>query len=48
MGPYGPYKSLCVLMDSNGTLWILLRPYASISVFIGPSLWVFIGPTLCV
>ena len=47
MGPYtvvsysplwilmGPYKSLCVLMDSNGTVWVLVSHYAAVSIFMG-------------
>ena len=26
MGLMGPYKSLCVLVDSNGSLWVLMSP----------------------
>ena len=32
----GPYKSLCVLMDSNGTLCDFIRHYASLCVLVGP------------
>ena len=28
----GPYKLLCVLMDSNGILWVLIIQYASLTV----------------
>ena len=38
----GPYRSLCVLKDSNGFLWVLISPYESLLVVMGPyrSLWV--------
>ena len=41
-----PYKSLCVLVDSNGFLWLLrffIGPFASLFVLMGPywSLFVF-------
>ena len=41
----GPYGSLCVHMDSNGTLSVLISHYASLSVAIGfyRSLHVFMG-----
>ena len=26
----GPYKSLCVLKDSNGSLWVPIIPFASL------------------
>ena len=31
----GPYRSLCVLVDSNGSSWVLISPYASSLVFMG-------------
>ena len=31
----GPYMSLCVLMDSNGSLWVLIVFYASLLVLMG-------------
>ena len=31
-----PYKSLCILMDSNQTLWVLMSPFASFCVLFGP------------
>ena len=31
----GPYKSSCVVMDSNGSLWVLMRPYVSLWFVIG-------------
>ena len=36
--PMVPYRSLCVLRDSNGsygTLLVLIRPYGSLLVFLG-------------
>ena len=40
------YKSLCFLIDSNGSLWVLIVLFASLLVLMGPyeSLWVLIGP----
>ena len=32
----GPYRSLCVLVDSNWSSWVLISPYASSLVFMGP------------
>ena len=32
----GPYRSLCVVMDSNGSLWVLINPHAPSLVLIGP------------
>ena len=39
----GPYKSLCVLIDSNGFLWVLIVPFASLWILMGlySSLFVF-------
>ena len=44
------YKFLCVLMDFNGSLWllrVLIGPYATLFVLMGPywSLSVFISPS---
>ena len=44
-----PYKFLCVLMDSNGSLWVLgvlIGLYACLCVLMGPywSLLVFMHP----
>ena len=51
----GQYKSFCVLMYSNGTLWVLISHYTSLSVVMGlyKSLCLlmgFMGPSrsLCV
>ena len=48
----GRYKFLCVLMDSNGNLSVLISPYAFLCDLIGPnrSLWVLRSPyvSLCV
>ena len=40
----GPYSSLCVYMDSNGSLWVLIVLYAFLLVLKGPykSLFVFL------
>ena len=50
-----PYKFLCILMDSIGSLWllgVLIGPYASLCVLMCPywSLSVLIGPyaSLCI
>ena len=46
----GPQKLLCVLMESTGSLWVLICPYASLCVFMGPywSLSVNMNPSnLC-
>ena len=32
-----PYRSLCVLMDSNGCIWVLIGLYASLWVLMGPN-----------
>ena len=32
----GRYRSLCVFMDSDGSLWVLISPSASLLVFVGP------------
>ena len=32
----GPYGSLCVLMDSNKSVWDFIRLYASLRVLISP------------
>ena len=41
----GPYMSLFVLMDFNGSLSVLIGPYGSLSDLINPYviLWVFMG-----
>ena len=49
-----PYRSLIVLMDSNGSLWILLVPYVLfkiksnlsflLAVGFDSSLWIIMGP----
>ena len=51
----GPCRSLCVFMDSNVFLWVLIGLYTSLLVLTGPyrflyvvtdskkSLWVLIG-----
>ena len=51
LGPNGSLycRSLFVLMDSNGSLWVLicpLRPYGSLYVLIGPYAFfcVYMGP----
>ena len=36
MGPYGRYRSLYGLMDSSGSLWVLIGPDASLLVIMGP------------
>ena len=33
----GLNRSLCVLMDSKGSLWVLVGLYASLCVFMGPN-----------
>ena len=42
----GSYSSFCVFMDSNGTLRVLISPYASLELPMGfiRSLCVLIGP----
>ena len=47
MGPYGPYKSFCVFMESNGSLWVLTGPYFSLWILMGSngpygSLWIYL------
>ena len=32
----GHYRPLCVTIDCNGSLWVLIGPYASLWVPIGP------------
>ena len=32
----GPYRSLFVLMDSNGSSLVLVSPYSSLWVLMGP------------
>ena len=51
-----PYRSLCIFMDYNGSLWVLSGAYASLMVLMRPnkslcifidfngSLWVLIIP----
>ena len=39
----GPYKSLFVVKNSNGSLWVLISPYSSLLVSNG-TLWVLISP----
>ena len=31
----GPYRSFCVLMDSDGSLCVFIRPYRSVWVLLG-------------
>ena len=31
----GPYSSFCVLMDSNGTLWVLISSYSTLLTSMG-------------
>ena len=40
------YKSICVLKDSNGFLWVFVGPYASLCIQMGPygSLYVLLRP----
>ena len=45
----GPYKSLFVPMDSNGSHWVLIGPYASLWVQMGflgsyASIWILMDP----
>ena len=30
------YRSLCVLMDSNGSVWVFTRRYLSLKILMGP------------
>ena len=44
-----PYRSLFVLMDSNGSIWVFMGPYESLLVLMASYmslcvLWVLIGP----
>ena len=32
----GPYKSLCVLVNSNGSLWVFIGLDASLWILMGP------------
>ena len=46
---WGRYWSLCVLMDSNGSLCVLIGPYVSLWVLVGlinlySFLWMLLGP----
>ena len=34
--PMGPFKSLFVLIDSNGSLWVLTVPFLSLWILMGP------------
>ena len=47
MCPYGSLycRSLCVLMNSNGSFWVSMGPYSSLRNLMDPyrSLCVFIG-----
>ena len=31
-----PYSSFCIVMDSNGFLWVLVGPYLSLWIVMGP------------
>ena len=35
-GPYGPYRSVCVLMVSNGFFWVLIGRYESLRYLMNP------------
>ena len=32
----GPYRSLIVLTDFKGPVWVLKRPYSFLSILMGP------------
>ena len=36
MGLMGPYKCSCVLIDSNGSLWVVINPYLFLWIPMGP------------
>ena len=30
-----PYRSLCILIDSNGSVWIFRSPYVTLLILVG-------------